>query len=83
MLFKQYIPNFVTGTIPQEKEFNTLEELMQIDCLKRMSESPYFHRFSIQKDPTRAFLMVEYIDSYYVAGFIENLQSIDLPDWEG
>ena len=56
---KQHIPNFVSGFDPVIQNFETLEELLSIDFVKRWSCDDDFHQFSIGPYGDRWHLMAE------------------------
>lgn len=83
---RQYRPNFVTGYDNADVEFNTLEELLNIDFVKNFSAHDTFLRYSISKDDYKDedTLMAEYEGGYewYVVGFIATDKELDLPIWK-
>lgn len=70
---------------PEPQEFNSLEELFNIDFVKRSKEWGGFLRFSKSGN----HLMVEHSPnerhpegSFYVIGFLDNPDDVDLPKWQ-
>jgi len=95
-IIKQHMPNFVSID-PKEAEFETLEDLMNVEFVKRWTDNRWgdvFHRFSTDYDPWYAehgyddsvTLMAE-LDGgkiWYVVGHIYGLspEEIGLPKWK-
>lgn len=87
--FRQHIPDFVSGVKRQIFKFETLEELLDNDIVKRWRMHPfeedkpsppdYFHRYSLSDNR----LMAELKDGkeWYVIGYIANPEGLDLPKW--
>jgi len=75
---KQHLPTFVdTDEKPVVAEFDSTEDLLNLDFVKYYAELPDFYRFSIGGD----LLMAEYKDgsSWWVIGSITG--STTLPAW--
>lgn len=90
MRIKRYVPAFIDiedEPDGNEREFNTLEELLEIPFVKRKIFDG-FKRFSISYDSDKdsgCYLMAEYNDgSDWVAGFIYGCDTKNpiLPRWE-
>ena len=73
---RQHIPSFFEGFEPVEAEFTTLDELKNIDFVKKVCESPEFIRLSLSDNH---ILMLELSSSipvdqkkkiFYVLGYI-------------
>jgi len=84
---KQYRPNLVTTTEDNQMvEFETTQELLNIDFVKKFSNRNNFYRYSLDIDNyfNQYSLMAEYNDGrdWWVVGFIDNPQDIDLPKWK-
>ena len=66
-------------------EFNSVDELMEIDFIKSWAKHPRFSRFSIVINEEKnimnsILLMVELTDDkYYVVGYLK--EPVDLPIW--
>lgn len=83
---RQHIPNFVSGFNPAIEEFKTLDELLNLDFVKRFSDGdPNFYRFSVKDYVTRVHLMAEYDEgrTWWVVGYINGIakDDIGLPQW--
>ncbi len=85
----QYRPMFFDGYDNQINEFNSIDELLNIDWVKNFSlgmdekPNPHFHKYSISDDG-RPTLMAEFEDgkTWYVIGFIDDIEPVkDLPPW--
>lgn len=82
---RQRYPNFITGFESAIVDFNTVEELEQIDFVKRWTSKPEFVRLSEGK----GVLMVEQNDNtYWGIAYLKNLQGeptdlsdLGLPAW--
>ena len=83
---KQHIPNFVSGFDPVTQNFETLEELLDIDFVKQWSGDNDFHQFSIGPYGDRWHLMAEQNNGkrWWVVGYITGIVKDDLhlPDWK-
>ena len=95
-IIKQHMPNFVSID-PQEAEFETLEDLMNVEFVKRWTDNGWgdaFHRFSISHDDWMVkygyedymHLMAEMDggEKWYVVGYIygSSPEEIGLPEWK-
>jgi len=81
MKIRQHIPNFVDlDEYPEEIEFSTLNELLEIPFVKSKTKYDDFLKFSISDN----HLMVEFDEgkTWYVVGSIDDVTNIDLPNWE-
>ena len=77
--FKQHIPNAVSGVEPKEFEFETLEELLDVEMVTRFSDDPKFSFWSLGNN----CLMAVYGDyeKWLVVGYIDHPKLLDLPDF--
>lgn len=84
----EYLPASVSRKEAEEIEFNTTEELLQIDFVKAHNRQTDFHRYSIKREPggIRIPLLAEYEhgNKWIVIGFLKggDLNSIELPEWK-
>lgn len=79
---RQHIPNFVTGVDPEEGTFTTLDELEALPFVARAIATPGFLRLS--KNENRLMLelsMPPPNGEYWVLGYIERPDEVDLPQW--
>jgi len=85
-IIKQHIPNFVSGFDPVIQNFETLEELLDIDFVKYWGVHEDFHQFSIRPYGDRLFLMAEENNGkrWWVVGYITGTvrDELNLPDWK-
>ena len=92
MKAEQYRPNFFSGFEQSKNDFNTTEELLNIEWVKSFKEDPNFHQFSITRDESGILdkpqhtLMAEYENGFkwWVVAFIrdKDISGIkDLPEW--
>jgi hypothetical protein len=83
---KQHIPNFVSGIDPVTQNFETLEELLNIDFVKQWGDDEDFHQFSIGPYGDRWHLMVEQNNGerWWVLGYITDIvrDELNLPNWK-
>ena len=95
-IIKQHMPNYVSID-PKEAEFETLEDLMNVEFVKRWTDNRWgddFHQFSISHDDWMVrsghedymHLMAE-LDGgkkWYVVGYIygSSPEEIGLPEWK-
>ena len=86
MKITQRIPNFVDGGIPKKSEFETVEELLNLDWVKRYRDDPIikelpFYQYSKSEDTSKPLLMIEYKDEtdhkWCVVGYLRD--DVDLP----
>ena len=79
--FKQHIPNFVDfGKAPEWIEFETTEDLLNLEVVQRYSKRRDFSHFAISGD-----LLISILDKGYkwwVVGYIEDPTVVDLPKWQ-
>ena len=82
-IIHRHFPVYVDSE-PCSQSFNTLEELLNIDWVNIWATCKDFYRFSISVGNSRPMLMAELRDGYswWVLGYLENLDGIDLPKWE-
>ena len=88
----QYRPGFFSGFKNSIVEFETTEELLNIDFVKKFSKFPNgendkkFYRYSINEvnGHNQKFLMAEYDNGYkwWVIGLINESAKVDLPEWK-
>ena len=81
--FTQHIPAFVdVGREPPPSfEFDTLDELLSNEVVKRYGKGKDFSHFALSDN-----YLMEISDSgfhWWVVGYIKNPDDIDLPKWEG
>ena len=79
----QYIPNFVTtDVIPEEYEFDTIEQLLSIEFVKKWSSDFDFYRYSQDISSDSISLMCEGDEGKYwrVIGYLT--EPVDLPEWK-
>ena len=80
--FLQHIPAFVdVDERPQKIPFETTEELLSLEVVKRYSTRPSFSHFAVDDN----YLMEIYDDGFgwWVVGRIGCPESVELPKWEG
>ncbi len=92
---KQYRPGYFTGYENEIKEFNSLEELLELDFVvnfrktPNISIDPKFHQYSISKNSSGSsefpyVLMAEFRNGteWWVVGYISETEIIkELPVW--
>lgn len=85
-IIKQYRPDFMSGWKNEEIQFETKEELLNIDWVNNFTKPQFgidtFYRFSISKGYV---LMAEYEEgqAWYVVGYISDSEVINqFPKWE-
>lgn len=78
----KYFPGFVDRPTPREDEFETLDQLLNIDWVKTWADRKDFYRFSLDCSPGENILMAEYNGGkvWWVVGFIDNYIE-GLLDW--
>ena len=80
--FKQHIPNFVDlDEEPPTYNFNTTEELLELEVVKRYGRSKDFSYFAMSEE-----YLMEISDNgfkWWVVGRIKYPESVDLPQWNG
>ena len=90
MKIRQHIPSCCSGVTPNEAEFTTVEELLEIDWVKLAKEDKDFYRFSFSfRDEPDIFsaLMLELNEGkfWWVIGYVpfENAKQLKdkLPNW--
>jgi hypothetical protein len=79
--FKQHIPGFVSGVDPEIADFNTMDDLINIGCVKRFMENPRFLRLSVADEGK--ILMAEYDSDplFWCLGYFTTPVT-ELPKWE-
>lgn len=84
--FKQHYPNFCEGFESEEKDFETLEELKEIETVKKWIGEKYFYRLSISSHfhqrYTQHLLMAELKNGneWWVIGYLK--EPVELPKFE-
>ena len=70
----RYLPAFFEGFDDLSVDFNTIEELVEIDFVKRFSTDKSFVRFIINNESRRPTLMAECNngENKYLVGFFEH-----------
>jgi hypothetical protein len=67
--------------VDQGSGFETIEELLEVDFIKRYSQMSHFDKFVINKE--HKTIMVIWKDgSYDNIGFLEDITDVDLPEWK-
>ena len=79
---KQHIPDFVSDVIPKIEEFSTTEELLEIDFVKGWSEDKDFYEYALSENRLMAIIELENGIKWWVIGYIDNVENIDLPKWK-
>ena len=76
---RQHIPSFCEGFDQSIVNFNTLEELLAIDFVKRFSEHDNFHQYCVSDN----HLMAEYRGGrqWWVIGTLKD-PNVGLPQWD-
>ena len=86
MKIKENIPGFVDGASPRQADFNTKEELLELDFVKSWSRGKGFHRFSLTDYGAGFKLLMAEFDGgkrWYVVGFIyPGETTLDFPEWD-
>ena len=81
--FRQHIPSFVEtmGEKQPIYEFETLDDLLSLEVVKRYSKDKDFSYFALSRNK----LMEIGDDGFYwwVVGYIKNPDKLDLPEWKG
>jgi hypothetical protein len=83
----EHLPVYASHKEAEEIEFNTTEELLDIDFVKAHSRQAGFYRYSIKHDPEsiRTPLLAEYENGrkWIVIGFLygKDLEKIKLDNW--
>lgn len=79
MIFRQHIPSFVDGAESEIIKFNTTEELLNSELFQRYKNPDS----SFVKDDNK--IMEIHDDGYHwwVVGFVDQPDKIDLPKWDG
>ena len=80
-IFKHHIPSSVDIAKPDDVEFNTTEDLINIPHLKKYSAINNFVEF-VKSDNT---ILATFEDGYnwWVMGTVDNADDLDLPVWDG
>lgn len=85
---RQRIPAFFSGIEPDIVEFNTQDELLEIDFVRNFSidrrfgeETPdeYFHQYSLSGNNLMA--EVNGGKSWFVIGTLDDTSMLNLPEW--
>ena len=79
--FMQHIPNFVEADKPQKIPFETTEELLNLEIVKRYGQQPDFSHFALSGN-----LLMEISNgglSWWVIGYIGDPTTVNLPQWDG
>lgn len=80
-IIKQYRPSFFSGFEIQQNRFETLEQLLNIEWVKKFSKYENFYRYSIdlaEHYETSHTLMAEYKNGneWWIVGFIDKKTKI-------
>lgn len=78
---KQHIPKFVSGFVPEEAYFRTLDELQHVTFVARAMKHPHFLRLSKSEDRLMLELSTPPIGEFWVLGFLKDPARVDLPEW--
>jgi hypothetical protein len=92
---KRRYPNYVSGFEETENEVDTIEELKEIDWVKKMINNPNHHSLAIDKEERRddiphSLMTVTHYDEEYggcklhwVVGYIwgDDVDDLGLPEW--
>lgn len=85
MHVKQRFPNFFSGFTPSEHDVYSLQELKNLDFVKRWMSNKTFHQFSISVGRRElAYLMCE-LDGgkeFWVIAYLKDFEGFELPNWE-
>lgn len=80
--FRKYIPTFVElDKEPEAIPFETTDELLKIDAIKRCASGPHFSHFAMSGNA-----LMEITDDgfcWWVLGCIDFPEQVDLPKWTG
>ena len=86
---RQYRPDYFTEFENEEKSFNSLEDLFNIEFVHNFRKLPNFFKYSVSIHPSdkerKYTLMAEYRDGYdwYVIGFMSESEVVkELPNIE-
>ena len=88
---KQHIPGFVSGYDPVTAKFETLNDLLNIDFVKRWAKdreewTDAFYQISMDENYGVIYLMAELSGGFkwYVVGYITGIDKNDLglPQWK-
>jgi hypothetical protein len=82
---RQHIPNFVSGIDPVSVDFETIDDLMNIDFVKQWKRNEFF-QFSIAPSGNGYHLMCELKNGtkWYVVGYLTGVgeDKFNLPLWK-
>jgi hypothetical protein len=79
--FTQHVPSFCDMDAPAPTPFETTEDLLALEVLKRYSRKPGFSHFAMSSNA-----LMEVSDGGYfwwVVGYVEHPELVDLPKWGG
>ena len=79
--FIQHIPGFIGGIEPERNDFETTEDLLKLEAVRRYGRGKDFSHFALSDD-----LLMEISDEglrWWVVGSIEKPEEVDLPKWDG
>lgn len=79
--FKLHIPNYVDTDTPPWEEFETTEDLLSLETVKRFGQGNDFSHFVMSGDH-----LMEISDNgfrWWVVGTIFDPSVIELPEWDG
>jgi len=87
--FTEHRPGFVSGFENHSYEFETKEELLDIEYIKQWANDSEFHRFSIRKDysdvPGKEHVLIAEIDKgqeWWRVGYISQTEVVnEFPKW--
>lgn len=77
--FRQHTPSFVDVDRPEAIPFETTEQLLALEVVRRYGKRPDFSHFALSGD-----LLMEISDEghhWWVVGYIDQPELVDLPKW--
>jgi len=78
---KEYIPSVCeVRELPKTIEYETKEDLLELDFIKRWAEDPEFYKFSYDDNHLLAELREGY--SWYVVATVEGISNLGFPAWD-
>ena len=79
--FRQHIPNFVDTDPAPDFDFETTQDLLALEVVRRYGQRKDFSHFAMHGN-----CLMEISDGghyWWVVGYVEHLEAVDLPQWEG
>ena len=74
--FIPHIPAFIDVVPPPDEQFNTVNELMRLNFVKR------FSGYALSLDKNYLIGVSENGNLWRVIGFIDNVEGLDIPQWK-